>query len=67
MKGKPVKQHSDLFEQDKEPICVPPGLRKEMFHLVEVQARGWETGSHRGVPCRSSGCTASARSAGSVN
>jgi hypothetical protein len=36
MKGKPVKQHLDLFEQDKEPVQVPPGLRKEMLHLVEV-------------------------------
>jgi hypothetical protein len=36
MKGKPVKQHLDLFEQDKEPVRAPPGLRKEMLHLVEV-------------------------------
>jgi hypothetical protein len=35
MKRKSVKQHLDLFEQDKEPVRVPPGLRKEM-HLVEM-------------------------------
>jgi hypothetical protein len=29
-------QHLDLFEQDKEPVRVPPGLRKEMLHLVEM-------------------------------
>ena len=36
MKRKSVKQHLDLFEQDKEPVRVPPGLRKEMLHLVEM-------------------------------
>jgi hypothetical protein len=36
MKVKPVKQHLDLFEQDKEPVRVPFGLRKEMLHLVEM-------------------------------
>ena len=35
MKRKSVKQHLDLF-QDKEPVRVPPGLRKEMLHLVEM-------------------------------
>ena len=29
MKRKAVKQHLDLFEQDKEPVRVPPGLRKD--------------------------------------
>ncbi len=36
MKVKPVNQHLDLFEQDKEPVRVPLGLRKEMLHLVEI-------------------------------
>jgi hypothetical protein len=36
MKRKSVRQHLDLFEQDKEPVRVPPGLRKEMLHLVEM-------------------------------
>jgi hypothetical protein len=36
MKRKSVKQHLDLFEQDKEPVRVPPGPRKEMLHLVEM-------------------------------
>jgi hypothetical protein len=36
MKRKSVKQHLDLFEQDKEPVRVPPGLRREMLHLVEM-------------------------------
>ena len=36
MKVKPVNQHLDLFEQDKEPVRVPLGLRKEMLHLVEM-------------------------------
>ena len=36
MKVKPVKQHLDLFEQDKEPVRAPLGLRKEMLHLVEM-------------------------------
>jgi hypothetical protein len=36
MKREPVKQHPDLFEQGKEPVPVPPNLRKEMLHLVET-------------------------------
>ena len=36
MKRKSVKQHLDLFERDKKPIRMPPGLRKEMLHLVEM-------------------------------
>ena len=36
MKRKSVKQHLDLFERDKKPVCMPPGLRKEMLHLVEM-------------------------------
>jgi hypothetical protein len=36
MKGKSVKQHLDLFEKDKEPVRVPPELRTEMLHLVEM-------------------------------
>jgi hypothetical protein len=36
MKVKPVKQHLDLFEQDKEPVRAPLGLRKELLHLVEM-------------------------------
>jgi len=36
MKRKSVRQHLDLFEQDKEPVRVPPGLWKEMLHLVEM-------------------------------
>jgi hypothetical protein len=36
MKGKSVKQHPDLFEKDKEPVRVPPELRTEMLHLVEM-------------------------------
>jgi hypothetical protein len=36
MKRKSVKQHLDLFEKDKEPVRVPPDLRKEMLHLVEM-------------------------------
>jgi hypothetical protein len=36
MKREPVKQHPDLLEKDKEPVRVPPNLRKEMLHLVEM-------------------------------
>ena len=36
MKRKSVKQHLDLFEQDKEPVRVRPDLRKGMLHLVEM-------------------------------
>ena len=36
MKRKSVKQHLDLFERDRKPVCIPPGLRKEMLHLVEM-------------------------------
>jgi hypothetical protein len=36
MKWKSVRQHLDLFEQDKEPVRVPPDLWKEMLHLVEM-------------------------------
>lgn len=36
MKRKSVRQHLDLFEQDKEPVRVPPDLWKEMLHLVEM-------------------------------
>ena len=36
MKRKSIKQHLDLFERDKKPVRIPPGLRKEMLHLVEM-------------------------------
>ena len=36
MKHESVKQHPDLFEKDKEPVPVPPNVRKEMLHLVEM-------------------------------
>jgi len=36
MKREPVKQHPDFLEKDKEPVRVPPNLRKEMLHLVEM-------------------------------
>ena len=36
MKQKSVKQHLDLFENDKEPVRIPPDPRKEMLHLVEM-------------------------------
>ena len=29
MKRKSVKQHLDLFERDKKPVCMPPGLRAD--------------------------------------